>query len=225
MGKSKIKNFGDNNNPVEEGELKNQPKKQILTKKELKKEPVDSGSIKSKESPNKTLKKIKESKNIEVKFECGWAPGGKSNICFLHTYENIEYKYELELNNKIYILDNKLKDEVKKRYREALRANGFQDITIIKSGAIFDKKKKEYIYKAYHPEHTENRPINGNIPLILIDDDGNFMTYKQGNKKGQQIIKQVVIKNGIVETDNQMVYEALLKAGFYSAGKTEKEDN
>ena len=129
----------------------------ILTKEELKKEEkvkVSSPSNKpDKKQPKKEVIKpkkevnlLKEKQDVEVKFECGFAPGGESTIAFLHKWEGKEYKYNLSLNNKIYILPSNLTGEEKRRYRAALRANGFMDITVIESGASFDDKENEYVF-------------------------------------------------------------------------------
>lgn len=193
--------------------------KRILTKQEL-----DSQGAKKAPSVKTKKRVLKEIENVEVKFECPFAPLGKSKISFLHTYEDEQIKYELDLDNKIYTLPSDLKKEDKKRYRKALRDNGFMDVTKINAHVIYDDKKKKYIYMAMHPEHTERNPVNGPIALVLKNDDGMPMYYEKGPNKGKQIIEQVNIINGKVKTDNPMIYEALLEGGFYSAGKIEKED-
>lgn len=218
MGKAK--------NPLPEKELKKSPQKnQVLTKKELAQEPEKSGSPKKKiPEGQKTVAEIKALKNKETKFECGWAPSGKANISFLHTYEGKEHKYNLTLKDRVFILDEKMSKEEKARYREALRANGFIDITVVKSGVYFDKTKKTYIYTAIHPEHCQKNQVNGSISLLLLDDEDKPMVYKTGPKAGQQIVNQVNIVDGRVKTENVLIYEGLIRAGFYSGAKTEKKE-
>lgn len=180
------------------------------------------------EKPAKTIKEIQA---VEMKFECSFAPMGESNVAisYKHKGDLEESLYELKLQNKIFIIpvDSKKDKEEQKietnRYREMLRANSFMDVTVLEAGGIFDEVKKEYVYKVVHPEHTERNRINGSITLVLLDDQGNAMYYDKGNLKGQQIAKQVNIINGMVETDDPQVYDALLKAGFYTSAQIEKE--
>lgn len=195
----------------------------VLTKEELKKEE----SVKAPSSKKTTkVKKPVEVKSVEVKkdiqerFECGFAPGGNSNIAFIHKYQGVDYKYDLKLVNRIYILPKGVIGEERLRLRAALKANGFADITVIKSGAIFDKQKGTYIYTVMHPDHTSRNRVNGTISLALMGDNGKPMF----DPEGKQIAKQVTIQNGIVKTEDKDIYKALLTAGFVSGGKIEKEE-
>ena len=45
----------------------------------------------------------------------------------------------------------------------------------------------------------------------------------ENDKNGKQIFKQVSIVNGIVTVDDEKIYEALLRAGFYSGHKKVRE--
>lgn len=191
----------------------------VLTNKELSKEKALTPSPAS-NKPAKTADVIlKEKRDVEVKFECGFAPAGESTISFTHKYMDDEYKYNLKLNNKIYILPNDLSEADKKRYRAALRANGFMDITVIESGAVFNKKKGCMQYQLIHPEHSARNRINCNISLAMVDESGR----PKSDKLGKQISKQISVIEGIVDTDDPDVYEALLKAGFLTAKISEKE--
>lgn len=196
----------------------------ILTKKEINKEGQDNASpVKNEKKVEKKIE-VKKPQDIDVKFECGFALAGDSTVAFRHEWEGKEYRYELELKNKIFILPKDLSKEDKRRYRAALKANNFMDVTVIEAGASFDAEKKQYVYSVMHPEHTSRNRINGTISLVLLDDAGRPMFYAKGEKKGQQITEQVTIIEGKVKTDNPLVYEALLRTGFYSAGKIEKEE-
>jgi len=192
----------------------------VLTKEDMKKQ----GSQKkappvASKAEAKQEKEVK--KNVDVEFECGFAPAGNSNIAFIHKYQGVDYKYELKLKNKIYILPKDLKEEDVQRYRTALKDNGFMDVTVIKGGAHFSKKKGVFLYSVMHPEHTSRNPINGNIALVLQDDNGRPLIDEKTLKTKS---KQVTIINGKVTTDDPLIYEALIRAGFYSAGKKEKEE-
>lgn len=190
-------------------------KRAIYTKEEIKEKVEKPSPIKEKEK--------KEKKEIKMEFECPFAPGGEGSVSFVHIYEGKEYTYNLKLNNKRYVLPKDLKENDIKRYRKALLDNKFMDVTVIDAGFVsFDKEKKEYVYTLVHPEHTQRNRINANIALVLQDNNGRPVIYDKGPDKGKQMVKQVTIVEGIVKTDDVLVYEALLKAGFYSGGKKEK---
>lgn len=206
------------------------PKKKsspILTNKELKSkgEPEKAPLSNTKTpKPSKAIKEAgqkKEAVNPDIKFECGFAPGGKSNVSFVHKYEGIEYNYELNLNNKIFDFPKGLKKEDAKRFRKALIDNDFIDVTRSRKGVVFNKQTGEYIYKAVHPEHSDRNRVQGNIGLVLFGDNGKPML----DALGKQITETVGIENGLVKTDKKEIYESLLKAGFRDAGKEEKRED
>lgn len=188
----------------------------ILTDKELNEKKEG-----SKQTPPSIDKKTtaKSDKKPAVEYECGWAPAGKSSTCFEHMYEGKLYKFDIELNNKRYKVPSGMKADELKALREVLLLNGFKDVTVCQKAQVFDKVKAKYIYRAVHPEHASKNRINGNLSLVLQNDEGQPMY----NDKGEQITKQVTIVEGVVTTDDEMVYEALLKAGFVNAGKAEKK--
>jgi len=196
------------------------PDKAVVTKKELKKSTKKEGSVKQ-ALPSK--KKV-EKKSVSIRFTCPYTVMGKSNTTITHVYDGKEYEYQIEMMNRVYTLPEGLKGKDLERYKLALKSHGFIDTTRSESDAIvIDDSTKEYIYKVVHPEHTERNRINGTIGLALQDNNGRPISHEKGKLKGQQIIKQVEIENGLVTTEDKLVYEALLKAGFYGAGKIEKE--
>jgi len=179
----------------------------VITQKELKRE-------ESKKAPL-VEKKIESKVQQDVLFECGWAPLGKSNIAFKHVYESVSHSYNLDLVNKIFTMPKDLTDKDKLRYRAALKANGFRDVTIAVKGISYDKAKGKYVYKVVHPDHAVKNLVNGSIGLVMIGDNGKPMY----DDKGKTITKQVNIVNGIVTTEDELVYAALLKSGFNDLGK------
>lgn len=168
-----------------------------------------------KKAVKKVVKKVvkKIPKKNPPKFECGFAPPGNSTVSFNCDYLGKTYTYNLSLENKIFIIPEKFTDEEKKRYRAALLANNFRDITVNHS-AVFNKQTGKTTYKAMHPEHTDRNPINATIAVVLRDNAGRAIL----DKNEMQKIEQVTIINGIVKTGDIKVYEALIKAGFYDAG-------
>jgi len=177
-----------------------------------------------KELDKESIKEIPKKTKPDIHFECSYAPMGISNIAFDHVFEGKKYNYKLQLENKIYVLPKNLDETEKKRTRAALKANGFIDVTVIQAGAKFDKKTGKLIYNVMHPEHTSKNRINGSISLVLVGDDNKPMFHKKGPQKGQQVVEQVNIIEGKVTTLDPKIYEALLKAGFYNAGKIEIEE-
>ena len=169
-------------------------------------------------------KVVEEKKKIvDEIYEAGFALPGESTVAFVHKWiDGKEYKYNLVLDNKRYAISNELKEDEKDRIRTALKANGFVDVTVIESGAVYDKNKKEYIYRVIHPEQNPKNSINGVIALVLYGDDGKPVYYKDGVNAGKQKQVQVNITDGIVQTDDKMIYEALLKAGFVTTKTIEK---
>lgn len=181
--------------------------------KDLKQDPGE--ETKAPGPKKKTVKKVvkKTPKKSPPQYECGFAPPGNSTVSFNHTYMGITETYNLSLENKIFIIPEKFSDEEKKRYRAALLANNFRDITVNHS-AVFNKQTGKTTYKAMHPEHTDRNPINATTAVVLRDSAGNAILENNGTQK----IEQVTILNGIVKTDDVKVYEALIKSGFYDAG-------
>ena len=171
------------------------------------------------ELPEDIKPEKKEDKPIKgkVKFECGFAPLGKSSVAFNHTYGGELYEYNLKLENKIFVLPPDLSVDDIKRYRAALTANNFIDITV-NHGIVFNKETGEFTYTVVHPDHSEKNSVNATIGIVLIDHDKRPVV----DKKGNQITKQVSILNGIVKTEDERVYNALLKAGFYDKGRKER---
>lgn len=174
---------------------------------------------KKKDSPkDKTEKK----KKIKVQFECPFAPMGEANtvIRFKHpSQDKKDIEYKIPLNNKLYTMPDDLSEEEEKMLRTALEQNGFRDVTTIHAGMKYEPEKQKYTYSVVHPEHTERNPVNGNISLAMVDEKNRPIC---GND-GKQISKQVAIIDGVVKTDDEQIYEALLRAGFYSGHKKVRE--
>lgn len=162
-----------------------------------------------------TKKVVKEqSEKQPMKFECGYAPPGSSTTTIVHDGQT----YNLALDNKIWIMPEDFEPEKVERYRTALLANNFLDITV-NIGVVFDAQTGEKTYKAMHPEHTERNRINATIALNLVDDNGKQIIDNNGMAK----TAQVTINQGVVVTNEKLVYEALIRAGFVHVGITEKE--
>lgn len=162
----------------------------------------------------------KTPKKGPVKFECGFAMPGDSTVAFDYKYNGTTETYNLSLKNKIYILPEKLTKEEVKKYRAALIANNFQDVTVNIS-AVFDKQTGKTTYKAMHPEQTDRNRINATIAVILKNAAGK----PELDGKGHNKVAQVTILEGIVKTDDVRVYDALIKSGFYDAGSKKGAKN
>ncbi len=201
----------------------------ILTQEEIEKKHGDDSNVLNKDEVQKaegvTLppdkKKRKKKENVKVKFECPFTPMGKSNtVITLKLSADKKLVYDIQMENKIYMFPENLSEEEEQNLRKALIANGFKDITRNESGIKYDKKKEKYIYTVHHPEHTPENPMSGNISLIMTDEKGR-PAY---DEDGKQIIKQVSFVNGKVETDDEKIYNALIKAGFFSGHKKVREE-
>lgn len=171
------------------------------------------------DKPGETPVVPKAKEKTSVQFECGFAPNGSSNTVIVHKYEGKEYTYNISMENKIYIIPEKLSEEEKKRTRAALLDNNFIDVTV-NEGVQFNPETGDYIYKAMHPEHTERNRINATMGLTLYENGKPVL-----DEKGHQISTQVEILNGLVTTTDKQVYEALIKAGFLHAGRIEGGEN
>ena len=125
--------------------------------------------------------------------------------------DKTEIMFKIKLMNKIYTIPKDLNPADEKILVEALVQNGFSDITTLK-GTMYDKEKQKYIYSAIHPDHGEKNPINGNTTLTMMNEKGKPIC----DKDGKQIAIQLQIVNGVVKTDDQSVYQALIRAGYYS---------
>ena len=169
------------------------------------KNPVGSGSSKKKKTP--------------VKFECGFAPAGNSTVSFVHKFKGDEHTYNLNLENKIFILPDKLDDKETERYRAALTANNFIDVTV-NIGRSYNKSTGKYTYKAMHPEHTDRNRINCTMGITLLDDKNKPVVDKNNQLKTQN----VNIVEGLVVTGDKTVYNALIQYGFYDAGTKEAKN-
>ena len=188
----------------------------IVTQRDIDQKEGETPPVDVKEKPKKTKKPV------NPKFECPFAPMGKSNTVIRFNNPSKDQKdmtYQISMVNKIYTMPNDLSENENKMLREALKQNGFRDVTKNNSGVKYDKKKQKYTYTVIHPDHSELRPVNGNISLAMVD-ERNKPIFK---KDGKQIYKQVSIVNGIVTTDDEQIYEALLRAGFYSGHKKVRE--
>lgn len=158
-------------------------------------------------------------------FECPYAQTGECNIALPpHNFEGKVYDYQLTLINKRFVIPGEWDEETKRRHRQALRANGFIDVTVLEAGAVLAADGKKLVYRVAHPDHTDRNRINGKVSLVLMDDNRMPMYHKEGDKAGQQITEEVNIINGMAYTDDKQVYEALLRAGFVHAGTRIKED-
>jgi len=186
----------------------------IVTQEELKKE-------KEKKEPKKK-KEEKETKKATgtVQFELPYAPMGNAKTVIQYKFGSEKVKKELKLYNKLYKFPDGLNKKESAVLRQALLDNGFVDISKFDVGTVYNEKEKKYTYSAIHPEHTTRNPMNGNISLAMIDEDGS----KMYDKDGKQICKQVSMINGTIKTDDKAIYQALLRAGFRSGYKTVKED-
>jgi len=224
--------INDKDLPMTEEQFLKNRSSGVLTQDEIKndggQEPlsVNKDSLKndSKKISKGPKKEVRKKPNPDIHFECAYAPMGKSNIAFEHTFEGKLYIYNLTLENKIYTFPKDIDQNEKKRTRAALKANGFVDVTTIEAGVQFEKKTGKLIYNVMHPEHTQKNRINGSVSLVLVDENNKPMYYEKGPKKGQQVSEQVNIIEGKVTTLDPKIYEALLKAGFYNAGKIEIEE-
>lgn len=164
--------------------------------------------------------KLKEEVKTKIVYECPYAPMGKSSTAiecyYMENGQNIKYEYKLELMNKKYIIPDNITEKARERLIFCLKKNNFEDVTTIsQKGIKYVKDSNAYMYYAVHPAHTEKHPINGNMALISKDNSGK----DRYDEKGIQITKQIVIKSGVVKTDDKGIYNLLLKAGFLPGGK------
>lgn len=198
-----------------------------MTAEELEREKTPA---KPKTSGNKKTGSKKNTAKPKVVFAAPYAQMGEARITLIGKYEGEEivYKNKKLINGKFEIPKNITPNQGEKpgkeyvKMRSILQQNGFVDVTKTKGGKI-DKVKNKYIYKAVHPEQTDNNNINGKISMVLKDDQGQNLFYKSGKNKGKQITKEVTLINGVAVTDDADVYQALIRSGFYEIGKTVKE--
>jgi hypothetical protein len=195
----------------------------VVTQEQLDKEAEAKGS---KETKKVLKKKYKSPIDIiqdgEMIFECATAPLGEANIAFEHNYRGKETLYNLQLMDKRYVIPEDLGKGLTKKerialieqYRQALRDNGFIDVSLLASGTEVNVETGEWTFKAFHPEHQAKNPINGNIGLGILDKNG-----KPKMVDGKPLIEQVPIVNGIARTKDRDVFNALLEAGLADCGK------
>jgi hypothetical protein len=182
---------------------------------------VKSKGKKKKEEPAVPVTPIEPEvkKSIDRIFECPFAPLGEANISIVHNFEGSQNAYKLKLKDKCYTVFGDMEAGEKRKLVAALEKEGFRDITVSNVPAPYVFEPGELIYRMRHPEFTEKSRLNGSIGLVLVGDDGQPML----DKDGKQITKNVTMSGGIVTTDDKLVYEALLKAGFYGGGSPKEE--
>jgi hypothetical protein len=154
---------------------------------------------------------------IDRIFECPFAPLGESNISIVHNFEGQRNSYQLKLVDKRYVV--KADASNKRELVAALEKEGFRDVTVSNAPAPFVPEVGDLIYRMRHPEYRDNSKLNGSIGLVLVGDDGQPML----DAEGKQVTKVVKMIGGIVTTDDKLVYEALLKAGFFGGGSPKEE--
>lgn len=186
----------------------------ILTAKELGAVKKSNEGITSKKVKKDT--KIKETKNIKAVYELPYAPLGKSNLTLRYKIgkSNKEESLNITLQDRRYSIPDGMDEKL---IRSVLLSNDFVDVTVFKGKRKINKKAGKYIYTAVHPEQTPENPINGNMSLVLKDDNGEIMY----DKEGKQIIERIQILNGKVVTENKKVYQALVDVGFLECQKKE----
>lgn len=192
----------------------------ILTHEEL--EQAEVLPLPPDEKDMKEKSKKKTSKKVKVQFECPYAPMGEANTVIRFKNPSLDKKditYQIPLNNKLYTMPDDLSEEEKEMLRTALIQNGFRDVTTIEAGVTYNKEKQKYTYSVIHPDHSERNPVNGNISLAMIDEKNRPVC----GEDGKQIFHQVTILDGVVKTDDEKIYDALLQAGFFSGHQKVRE--
>jgi len=193
----------------------------ILTQSELDQQTETTEETVTNPSPSIEPEPIKPEvkKPIDRIFECPFAPLGEANISIVHNFEGRRNSYQLKLVDKCYVV--KADADNKREIIAALEKEGFRDVTVSNAPAPFVPVPSDLIYRMRHPEYTDGCKLNGSIGLVLVGDDGQPML----GEDGKQVTKNVKMINGIVTTDDKLVYEALLKAGFFGGGSPKEVEN
>lgn len=188
--------------------------KLVMTAQEKKEEEKKKPKAKKKKEVEKKVEKR------DVVFECPYAPMGASSTtieCQVNVKGQMtKYTHSINMINRRFTIPSNMSEVEKKKLIQCLKENNFEDVTAgVKKGVVYVKNKNKYIYYAVHSQHTEKHCMNGNISFNLHDDNGQPIK----DEKNNIISKQVVIKNGTVETEDKQIYQSLLKAGFLPGGK------
>lgn len=183
----------------------------IMTSKEFgEMDPKDKGA-------KKAPKSVKSEPKRKIMYKFPVPVEGKSSAVLRVILNGKEEIVPIVMQDGIFTFPEKLSNDEKVAYANALTKEKFfpvvdqeyQDSTQVVNG--------RYVFRACHPDHTEQNPINGNIE-VCVDKD----------KEGEELpvhmhrVYKVTMVNGIAETQEEMVFLTLVNMGFMPGTKKKK---
>lgn len=148
---------------------------------------------------------IRDDENATVKFRFPTPVHGKSGISLdigeVDKNEQPTYK-KIELIDGIFEIPKDWKEEKKSIYSLAFLKAGFEKFVSLD---IVEPIKKEVLYFAGHPDNKENEKVTGVISVTV----------------GKKEIELDCVE-GMVTTDNEKIYKALIKKGYLEAKLAEE---
>lgn len=150
---------------------------------------------------------IKDSPDAILVFRFPTPVRGESHV----SLDVGEKKNNISVTTKIKLTDGKIeipgswKSRKKDIYKKTLIAAGFENVSYMPDGKEKIKVIKEFTYFAGHPDNKDDEKINGKIAIKV---------------KGEKLNLDVV--NGIVTTEDKVIYNTLLRKGFYEAKSAEE---
>lgn len=148
-------------------------------------------------STNKSVptKKI-STKDIQYRYRFEPAPMGESTAFTVYNDKEVKIK----LVNGIFDIPMDWSITKKDLYVKMFKALNWMDVSVQSEDRKekIKKLKQPMIYFAGHPDNTRDMMISGNLTITI----------------GKKEI-QLACKEGMITTDNKLIYQALLKQGFY----------
>ena len=157
-------------------------------------------SKKKKATPKKAAPQAAAKPRLIYEFPS--APMGDCKVSFFHQGETVT----LSLHDKRYEIREKDERKVK-AWRDMLVAAGFVDKSYVEPGAQKkEKPKKKYRYTYGHPDNSPDEYVQGKVSITV---DGKDHTFE--------------VVDGLVETEDEAVAQALEDRGFYPNSREELE--
>jgi hypothetical protein len=169
----------------------------VLTSKDyFNQQKIESGEIKSPD--------INKNNRIKYRYRLKSAPLGKSQTTVIFQGKPMD----ITMEDGIFILpDNWGKKNEKEKFHLFIQNLGFEDACeiegIIKKDEDDNKSKK--VYKIGHPDNTKDSKVEGNVSITI---DGKDIQFE--------------CKEGVIITEDEKVFKAFKKKGWYEISVTKK---
>ena len=174
----------------------------VLTSSQFKAIDKNIGVVQGNSSVNKNRRLNTEAVNA-LKFPP--APMGEATATVRCDFDK-SGKMVFKLKDGIFTLPKSWGKDRKAKVKKLLLDDGWEDASYIDGKPVTPPKpEKKYTYFAGHPENTDTSRVEGNVGVSVLGED-----------------VQLECIDGVITTENQDIYTALLGAGFYEAKSAEE---